>query len=142
MKPNQTNEPRLPRLADSLPEHLGIKIEEVEDGYIKATMPVNSRTSRPSQPTDILNGGASLALAEIVAGFGSYPLCEEGTMPCGIQVSASHVRMVPIGTHVEAVGKLIHRGSTQHVWNVDITTPEGKLVSTTRVVNLIIKERP
>lgn len=142
MQPNDTNKLDLPRLENSLPAHLGIKIEVVEDGYVKATMPVDSRTSRPSQPTDILNGGASLALAEIVAGFGSYPLCEKGSMPCGIQISASHVRMVPVGTHVEAIGKLVHRGRTQHIWNVDITSPDGKLVSTARVVNLIIKEKP
>lgn len=49
--------------------------------------------------------------------------------------------MVPIGTYVEAVGKLVHRGRTSHVWNVDITTPEGKLVSTARIVNLIVKKR-
>ena len=35
----------------------------------------------------------------------------------------------------------VHRGRTSHVWNVDITTPEGKLVSTARIVNLIVKKR-
>ena len=62
-------------------------------------------------------------------------------MPSGIQISANHVHMVPIGTYVEAVGKLVHRGRTSHVWNVDISTPEGKLVSTARIVNLIVKKR-
>ena len=57
-------------------------------------------------------------------------------------VSASHLRMVPVGTYVEATGRLIHRGRTSHLWNVDITTPDGKLVSTARIVNQIVKKRP
>ena len=104
-------------------------------------MPVDERTSRPCEPVDILNGGASLALAETVAGYGSIPLCEPGQMPCGIQISANHVHMVPIGTYVEAVGKILYTEDVLHTYgNVDITTPEGKLVSTARIVNLIVKK--
>ena len=101
-------------------------------------MPVDARTC---QPFGILNGGASLALAEIVAGHGSVPLCSPDQMPCGIQVSANHVRMVRTGSYVEATGRLIHRGRTSHIWNVDITDPEGRLVSTARIVNQIVKKR-
>jgi 1,4-dihydroxy-2-naphthoyl-CoA hydrolase len=42
---------------------------------------------------------------------------------------------------VYATGTLIHKGRTQHVWNVDITTEDGKLVSTARITNLIVKKR-
>lgn len=129
----------VPDLSHSMGEHLGIEFITVNEGFVKATMPVDERTC---QPFGVLNGGASLALAEIVAGHGSVPLCSEYEMPCGIQVSASHLRMVPVGTYVEATGRLIHRGRTSHLWNVDITTPDGKLVSTARIVNQIVKKRP
>lgn len=135
----ETNE--LPDLSHSLAQNLGITFQTVDEGYVKATMPVDERTSRPCDPVDILNGGASLALAETVAGYGSIRVCEKGWMPCGVQISANHIRMVRTGTYVEATGRLIHRGRTQHVWNIDITTPDDKLVSTIRVVNLIVKER-
>lgn len=131
-----TNE--LPDLSDSMGAHLGIKFQTVQEGYVKATMPVDARTC---QPFGILNGGASLALAEIVAGHGSVPLCSPDQMPCGIQVSANHVRMVRTGSYVEATGRLIHRGRSSHIWNVDITDPEGRLVSTARIVNQIVKKR-
>lgn len=129
---------KLPDLSDSMGVHLGIKFQTVQEGYVKATMPVDARTC---QPFGILNGGASLALAEIVAGHGSVPLCSPDQMPCGIQVSANHVRMVRTGSYVEATGRLIHRGRTSHIWNVDITDPEGRLVSTARIVNQIVKKR-
>ena len=137
----QTSEQTPYELPESLGKNLGIQLVSIEEGYVKATMPVDERTSRPCEPKDTLNGGASLALAETVAGYGSIPLCEPGQMPCGIQISANHVHMVPIGTYVEATGTLVHRGRTSHVWNVDIKTPDGKLVSTARVVNLIVKKR-
>ena len=76
----------LPDLRDSMGEHIGIKFISMEEGKVVATMPVDNRTS---QPFGILNGGASLALAEIVAGHGSVPLCAPNEMPCGIQVSAN-----------------------------------------------------
>lgn len=129
---------KLPDLSDSMGAHLGIKFQTVQEGYVKATMPVDARTC---QPFGILNGGASLALAEIVAGHGSVPLCSPDQMPCGIQVSANHVRMVRTGSYVEATGRLIHRGRTSYIWNVDITDPEGRLVSTARIVNQIVKKR-
>lgn len=138
----QTDETTLYGRPDSLVKNLGIELIENKDGYIKATMPVDDRTSRPYEPTNILNGGASLALSEIVAGYGSVALCSDDQMPVGIQISANHVHMVTVGTYVEAIGEIIHRGKTSHIWNIEIKPPEGKLVSTARVVNLIVKKRP
>ena len=54
----QTSENNRYELPESLARHLGIELICVEDGYVKATMPVDKRTSRPCSPTDILNGGA------------------------------------------------------------------------------------
>lgn len=130
----------LPDLKGSMGEQLGIKFISVDDGKVVATMPVDHRTC---QPFGILNGGASLALAEMVAGHGSVPLCTTNEMPCGIQVSANHVGMVKVqeGAYVIAKGTLIHRGRTSHIWNVDIFTPDNKLISTARIVNQIVKKR-
>lgn len=130
----------IPDLKGSMGEHLGIEFTGMEEGKVTAIMPVDHRTC---QPFGILNGGASLALAEIMAGHGSVPLCSPNEMPCGIQVSANHVGMVKVeeGAYVKATGTLIHRGRTTHIWNIDITTPEGKLVSTARIVNQIVKKR-
>ena len=137
----QTNHKNTYELPESLATNLGIHILFNEDGTVKASMPVDSRTSRPCEPEDILNGGASLALAETVAGYGSLAICSSQENPVGIQVSANHIGMATVGHTVYATGTLVHRGRTQHIWNVDIITDEGKTVSTARIVNLIIKKR-
>mgnify|MGYP000025424879 len=119
-------------------EHLGIRFLPSTEDAVHAEMPVDHRTS---QPFGMLNGGASLALAEIVAGHGSMSLCREGEYACGVQVSGNHLSAVPVGGKVFATGKLIHRGRSSHIWNIDITTPQGQLVSTVRVVNFILKKK-
>lgn len=86
-------------------------------------------------------GGATLALAESVAGQGSLALCAPDEVAAGIQVSGNHVSPAKEGDQVKAVGTLIHQGRSSHVWNIDIFTSAGRLVSTVRVVNSILKRK-
>lgn len=131
MTEETTNHTELPA---SMTEHLGIVFLPSDETTVRAQMPVDHRTS---QPYGMLNGGASLALAEIVAGKGSMSLCRTGEYACGVQVSGNHLSSVPIGETVTAIGTLIHGGRSSHVWNVDVISEKGKLVSTVRVVNFI-----
>lgn len=126
------------RARGTLMESLGMTYVSSAEGRIEVTMPVDGRTR---QPTGILHGGASLALAETVAGMGSMILCPPDETAVGMQVSGNHVSSAREGDTVRAIGSLIHKGRSTHVWNVDIFTSEGKLVSSVRVVNCIIKRR-
>jgi uncharacterized protein (TIGR00369 family) len=95
---------------------------------------------RNRQPFGFLSGGASLALAENVAGVGSSALCL-GCACVGIEVSGSHVKAVAEGDTVTAYARLLHKGTTLHVWNVDIKDTLGDLISNVRVTNYIIKNK-
>lgn len=106
-----------------------------EDDTCLARMKVDERNR---QPFGFLSGGASLALAENVAGVGSSSLCP-GCVCVGIEVSGSHVRAVSEGDEVTAFARLQHRGNTLHVWQVDIKNSAGELISTVRVTNYVIK---
>lgn len=119
--------------------HLGILFLESEDvNVVKATMPVDARTC---QPFGLLNGGASLALAECIAGHGSSQICGEDSFAVGVQVSANHISTVPQGQTVTGIGTLVHKGRSSHVWNVDIVSQEEKLISTVRVVNFVYSKK-
>ena len=80
------------------------------------------------------------SLAENVAGVGSSSLCP-GCACVGIEVSGSHVRAVAEGDTVTAFARLLHKGTTLHVWNVDITNTAGELISNVRVTNYVIKSK-
>jgi len=95
---------------------------------------------RNRQPFGFLSGGASLALAENVAGVGSSALCPNCAC-VGIEVSGSHVKAVAEGDSVTAYARLLNRGTTLHVWNVDIKDSSGDLISNVRVTNYIIKQK-
>ncbi|MBQ8656035.1 MAG: hotdog fold thioesterase [Prevotella sp.] len=112
-------------------------ISTPEDDTCMARMRVDERNR---QPFGFLSGGASLALAENVAGVGSSALCP-GKMCVGIEVSGSHVKAVSEGDTVTATARLQHGGSTLHVWQVDISNSAGELISTVRVTNYIISPK-
>ena len=108
-----------------------------EDDTCLARMKVDERNR---QPFGFLSGGASLALAENVAGVGSSALCPHCAC-VGIEVSGSHVKAVAEGDTVTAYARLLHRGTTIHVWNVDVKDSSGDLISNVRVTNYIIKQK-
>ncbi|MCC8154591.1 MAG: Cof-type HAD-IIB family hydrolase [Tannerellaceae bacterium] len=118
--------------------NLGIQYTYVSEDRVEATMPVDVRTR---QPFGILHGGATLALAETVAGLGSMILCQPDEIIVGMQVSGNHVSSAHEGDTVRAVGTAIHTGRSSHVWNVDVFTSTGKLVSSIRVVNSVLKKK-
>ena len=109
-------------------------ISTSEPDICVARMKVDERNR---QPFGFLSGGASLALAETVAGVGSSALCE-GRICVGISVSGSHVKAVSEGDTVTATARLVQKGRQLHVWCVDITNTAGELISTVQVTNYII----
>lgn len=117
-------------------EHLHIEYLEVRKGFVKAKMPVNEKTM---QPAGILHGGANLVLAETVGGLGSLLLVDFKEFDVrGSQISANHVGTAHTG-FVFAEANIIHEGKNTHVWNIDIRDEQGKMVSTCRLTNFIIK---
>lgn len=124
--------------ANTMMEALGIRYTAVADGRIEATMPVDSRTR---QQFGVLNGGATVALAETLAGVGSMLLCRDGERAVGLQVSANHISSARDGEVVRGEATIVHRGRSSHVWNIDVFTSTGRLVSSVRVVNAILTER-
>ena len=109
-------------------------ISTPDDDICMATMKVDKRNR---QPFGFLSGGASLALAENLAGVGSSALCP-GKICVGISVSGDHVKAVEEGETVTALAHLVSKGRKLHVWDVQISNSSGELVSTVHVTNYII----
>lgn len=118
--------------------NLGIHYTYASAERVEATMPVDHRTR---QPFGILHGGATLALAETVAGLGSMIACKSDETVVGMQVSSNHVSSAYEGDTVRAVCVPVHLGRSSHVWNVDVFTSTGKLVSSIRVVNSVMRKK-
>ena len=122
---------RLPSLSTTLGMEL---LSTDEPDTCMARMKVDERCR---QPFGFLSGGASLALAENLAGVGSMGLCPD-KIAVGVNVTGSHVKAVLEGDTVTAIARLRHQGKTLHQWQVDITNEQGELISTVQVTNYVV----
>lgn len=123
---------------NTLMETLSIKVVEVGDDFVVATMPVNSAVH---QPDGVLHGGASVALAESVGSFASYLFVDtEKFIVRGIEISANHLKSVREGI-VTATAKPIHRGRTTHLWEIRITNDEDQLVSLCKLTVILLPKK-
>ncbi|MDU1890439.1 MAG: PaaI family thioesterase [Dysgonomonas sp.] len=127
------------RIKNTLMETLNITFEESDDeASLEAVMPV---TQHISQTMGVLHGGATISLAESVAGAGSNALCAPDEQCFGMQISASHISSAKIGDMVRAVGVIQHKGRSTHVWNVDVfSETTGRLISSIRITNAVVKK--
>ena len=127
------------KMHGTMVEALGIKFLPSDDEYALADMPINSTTR---QYFGILHGGASLTLAETVAGAGSVHLTEldENALVCGTEVSGTHIAMSATDGKVFGKARLLHAGHSTHVWNVEIVGEDGTVISVERVTNRILRK--
>lgn len=119
-------------------ETLGMEVEELGEDYLLMKMPVDNRTK---QPYGILNGGASMALAETVASFAGNILLRKENKHCvGLEINGNHLRSVREG-HVHAKASPIHIGKRTHVWNIDITDDHNNLVCKARMTLAVVETK-
>jgi 1,4-dihydroxy-2-naphthoyl-CoA hydrolase len=129
--PEKLNETRKMTLAS----HLGIEFLEVGDDYIKARMPVDSRTMTPF---GILHGGASTAFAETLGGAAANLCVDQRRRLCvGLEINANHVRPVDKG-FVYGTTRPVHIGDSTQVWEVRIHNEQDKLVCISRLTVAVI----
>ncbi len=122
---------------DTFIGYLDIEFLEYGDNYVTARMPVDENKL---QPMGLLHGGASLALAETVASAGSVFMVDENKYNVlGLQVTGNHISTLSSG-EVIARAEIVHKGNSTHVWDVKISSQEGKLISVARVTNIIIEK--
>jgi len=123
------------RKQDGLSNTLGMEfISTPEDDTCMARMKVDEKNK---QPFGFLAGGASLALAENLAGVASMALVK-GKICVGINVSGSHVKSAQEGDTVTAYAKLQYMGRTLHQWHISVKNAEGDLISSVEVTNYVI----
>lgn len=122
---------------DGLSNTLGMEFISTPDpDTCQARMKVDERNR---QIFGFLSGGASLALAENLAGVGSLALCPNNIC-VGINVSGSHVKAVLDGDTVTATAHILHQGKTLHQWHVDIRNGDGDLISSVEVTNFVMNK--
>ena len=113
----------------------GLRFTSAGWDFIEAQMPVDERTH---QPYGVLHGGASAALAETLGSVGSMLACDPEKFRCyGIELNCNHISAVRDG-FVTGTARPLHLGRSTHVWDIRITTEDGKLVCVSRLTVAVV----
>jgi 1,4-dihydroxy-2-naphthoyl-CoA hydrolase len=124
---------------NTLVDTIGIRVTEIGPDYVRATMPVSPRTH---QPTGVLHGGASVALAETVGSLAANLCVDQARYVClGQEINANHLRPVSSGV-VTATARPHHIGKRSHVWGIEIRDEQQKLVCVSRLTMAVVDLPP
>jgi len=123
---------------NTLMETLHITYTDVGKDFLTASMPVNKRVY---QPDGVLHGGAMLALAESVGSAACFVFLDtENFSIRGIEMSANHVKSMRDG-QVHATAKLLHKGKTTQVWNIQLTNDDNQLISAAKLTTIALPKQ-
>jgi uncharacterized protein (TIGR00369 family) len=88
-----------------------------------------------------LHGGATVALAESVGSAASFLFVNgEHSEVRGIEISANHVKSKRNGL-VTATARIIHKGSSIHLWEIRITDENEALISICKLTTMVLPKR-
>jgi 1,4-dihydroxy-2-naphthoyl-CoA hydrolase len=125
--------------AGSVWDVLDIKLVTAEKDRVVATMPIGPNHR---QQVGYLHGGISITLAESLASLGTVLNIDASKqMAFGLEINANHLRPKRDG-QLTAVATPIHRGRTTHVWDVQITDENDKLICVSRCTIAIVNRPP
>ncbi|PQZ91724.1 MULTISPECIES: hotdog fold thioesterase [Pseudomonas] len=120
---------------NTIGELLDIRFESFDDDSLTASMVVDPRTH---QPFGLLHGGASVVLAESVGSMAAFLCVDTRKFYCvGLEVNANHLRGVRSG-RVTAVARAIHIGRTTQVWDIRLTSDDGKPSCISRLTMAVV----
>ena len=122
---------------DTAVARLGIEFLEVGDDFIRARVPVDTRTR---QPYGILHGGVSVVLAETLGSCGAASAAAPGQRAVGLDINANHIRSASSGW-VYGTARPVHIGRTTQVWQIELTNEQGQLTCTSRIMMAILASR-
>ena len=120
----------------NMAHHLGIDFTEIGPDFLKARMPVDTRTT---QPFGILHGGASCVLSETLGSVAAWMTIDPDKFRAvGLEINANHIRAVTQGA-VIGICTPMHTGKRTQVWQTDIFEEStGKRVCISRLTVAII----
>ena len=101
---------------NTMMEYLDIKVTEVGENYLLATIPFSNKTK---QPFGLLHGGASVTLAESVGSIAANLCVDENHYAVGLEINANHIKSVKKGI-VKGKATPIHLGGSTQIWNIEI----------------------
>ena len=138
--PSITPEMIQSRSANSMVDHLDIRITAITDESLWGEMPVDARTVQPMRR---LHGGASAALAETLGSIAALlTVNPEEKSPVGLSLNIQHIRGVRENEGpVRGKATPIHLGGSTQVWSIVIFDPQDRLVANAQLTVSLLQNK-
>lgn len=114
---------------------LGIETLEMTPDRVVLAVDV---TPKVHQPFGILHGGVSALLAEGAASAGGAISVAPDHIVVGTELNCSHLRSVSSG-RIFATATPVRKGRNVHVWQIDVTDNENRLICVARCTLQVLK---
>jgi uncharacterized protein (TIGR00369 family) len=127
--------------ADMLPfaRHLGIELVSASMTLVVARMLVRPEfCTRP----DVLHGGAVMAFADTLGGWGAILNLPAGAWTPTIESKTNFVAPARAGTTVTGEATPIHRGRRTMIWQTRVSGEDGKLVALVTQTQMVLEPKP
>ena len=113
---------------------LGIKVVELAEGYARLTVPV---IERMNSVLGALHGGVLSSLADSAVAMALFTMIEPREKPVTVELNINYLRPVQ-GDEAIAEARIVSRGRTIAVGDVDITDKSGRLVAKSRATYVVV----
>ena len=116
-------------------EELGIEVVALSPEKVVLQVEVGPKVH---QPYGILHGGVSALMAEGAASIGGAVSVGPGEIVVGTELNCSHLRSMSSGT-LTATATPVRKGRTVHVWSIDLTDENGRMICIARCTLQVLK---
>lgn len=124
-----------PQFLGEFSQMMGIEVTSIIDNQVTIELTVEAKHLRPG---NIMNGGVSLMLVETVGSISSFlHIDAKSKNAFGLQVTANHISMALPGDRLTSKAVAVHLGKTTHIWDVNITNQNQRLVCSGRITMMI-----
>jgi 1,4-dihydroxy-2-naphthoyl-CoA hydrolase len=106
-----------------LPGLVGVEVTSVEDGVVRARLPLREHHLAPN---GYLHAAAVIALADTACGYGCILGLPDGaTGFTTIELKTNFLRTARDGT-IECEARLVHGGRTTQLWDAEVVDAEAR----------------
>lgn len=123
-------DPATRTLRSPFDELYGLEVTARTDVEVRARVVVREELK---QPVGLVHGGVLASIAEALASMGTaFAVYGDGQAAMGLSNQTSFLRPITEGT-IHAVARVLHRGRTTWVWDVEISDDEGRRCAVSRM---------
>ena len=121
--------------AGTLPDLLGLRVDEIGDGMLVMSLRIEPRHLAPN---GFLHAATVVALADTAAGYGCVAHLPEGaTGFTTIELKSNFVGTVLEG-RITARATLVHGGRSTQLWDATVASEAGRTIAVFRCTQMVL----